>query len=697
MASQPQNDNPPAVKVEGDTPVKKISSEVLQRLGQRYRKQFEQYRADRKLAERKWMRSLRQYLGIYDPDILSQLPANASQAYPRLTRVKCVSLLSRVMNLMFPGNERNWEVKASPSADMDPEEIMKALQELQEERQKQGLDMPAKAEILEAAVQMVANKRAEELTLLIDDQLQELGGDQTLDYILLNRAVLSSGIRYGLGVLRGPFVREVPKTVWRFGSDGQPEPVPVTLYKPQYEVTSVWDFYPDMSGRRLPGDGYYIRMVMGKAEFRALGRRKDFFEDQVKKVIRNNPRGEYTQQEFEAELRSIGTKAHVNDMSRGDQGKYEVIVWHGPVSCQQLKEVGADIPDKYEADDIEAELWMVGDTVIKADINGWRKLGLDIKTVHTFVFDEDDTSPIGNGLPNVMRDSQMAVCAAARMVLDNASVTCGPNLEVNLDLLRMDQDLTSITPRKIWYREGGDIQSAQAPAVRKVEIDGHIAELQALMGTFMQFADMETFIGPATGGDIEKMPSEPFRTAAGASMMKGDAALPFKDIVRNYDSFTQSVILSLVGFNKKYNPGIVPEGDYNVIARGATSLVAKEVRGMQMDMLAQTLTDDEWDHLDRRKFVRARLAVRDMEDMLVPEAQAQINRDMRMQAQQEQMDIARQTARAELRELASEAYKNMTQGNKNQVNADVARTNAALDVLEKGTEDEPDEQGKGSS
>lgn len=141
----------------------------------------------------------------------------------------------------------------------------------------------------------------------------------------------------------------------------------------------------------------------------------------------------------------------------------------------------------------------------------------------------------------------------------------------------------------------------------------------------------------------------------------------------------------------------MPEGDYNVIARGATSLVAKEVRGMQMDMLAQTLTDDEWDHLDRRKFVRARLAVRDMEDMLVPEAQAQINRDMRMQAQQEQMDIARQTARAELRELASEAYKNMTQGNKNQVNADVARTNAALDVLEKGTEDEPDEQGKGSS
>jgi hypothetical protein len=37
------------------------------------------------------------------------------------------------------------------------------------------------------------------LEKLIEDQLMEIGGDQTLDYISLVRQVVFSGIRYGLG------------------------------------------------------------------------------------------------------------------------------------------------------------------------------------------------------------------------------------------------------------------------------------------------------------------------------------------------------------------------------------------------------------------------------------------------------------------------------------------------------------------
>jgi hypothetical protein len=111
--------------------------------------------------------------------------------------------------------------------------------------------------------------------------------------------------------------------------------------------------------------------------------------------------------------------------------------------------------------------------VIKADINPWRKLGLEVQTVHCFVFDENDSSPIGDGLPNVVRDSALSVAAATRMALDNASVTCGPNLELTMSLLRKDQDLTSVEGYKIWYREDDEgADTAQYPAVREVEIDG---------------------------------------------------------------------------------------------------------------------------------------------------------------------------------------------------------------------------------
>jgi hypothetical protein len=539
--------------------------------------------------------------------------------------------------------------------------------------------------MIDYAIQRLATKRAEKLSKLIDDQLQELGGDQSLDVVQLDRKVVQSGIMYGMGVLEGPFVRTEQKVGWAVSEDGQSyAPKTIDVRKPQFEFTSVWDFYPDMAGRSLPGEGYFIRKIMGKSQLRKLADRADFFGDEIKKYITNTPSGNYQPKEFETDLRTMGTKSEVNDASKRDpQGRYEIIVWKGPVSGQKLRDLGAEVADANLADDLESEVWMIDGRIIKADINPWRKLGLTVKTVHCFLFDEDDTSPIGNGLPNVMRDSQMSVAAATRMTLDNASVTCGPQFEINTALLRTDQDVTAIEAYKNWYRDD-DGASAQFPAVRRIEVDGHLAELQGLIGLFMNFADLETFVGAATGGDLEKMPSEPMRTAAGASMLRGDAALPFKDIIRNFDCFKQSTILSLVQFNKKFNPGLAPAGDYNVIARGATSLIAKEVRGMQVDQLSQTLRPEEMDHLDERELLKQKLATRDMTAMLIPEEEAKRKRQLREQSAGQMNQLQMEALQAEVRKTLADAFKAITQGQKNQAAADAETTNTALDILERG-------------
>jgi hypothetical protein len=636
---------------------------------------------------------LRQYLGLYDPEIESKLDPNRSKAYPRITRVKCISMLSRVMNLMYPGNEDNWTLEASPSAEMDPQDVAAAVNELVQARSAEGVDTQPSEEMIDAAIQRLAEKRADKLRKLIKDQLEELGGDQTLDVIQLDRKVVQSGIIYGLGVLEGPYVRTEQKVGWVVSEDGQTySPQTIDIRKPQYEFTSVWDFYPDMAGRKLPGEGYFLRKVMGKSQLRKLADRPEFMADAVRRFITNNPNGNYKPKEFETELRTMGTKANVNDIKQDPQGKYEIIIWKGPISGQKLRDCGADVPDAQVADDVEAEIWLLDGQIIKADINTWRKLGLDVKTVHTFIFDEDDTSPIGNGLPNVMRDSQMSVSAATRMTLDNASVTCGPQLEINTALLRTDQDVTAIEAYKNWYRDD-DGPSAQFPAVRKIEVDGHLPELQNLIGLFMNFADLETFVGAATGGDMEKMPSEPMRTAAGASMLRGDAALPFKDIIRNFDSFKQSQILSLVQFNKKFNPGLAPSGDYNVIARGATSLIAKEVRGMQVDTLSQTLRPEELDHLDDRKLLGMKLATRDLTGLLVPQEEADRKRTAREQAAGQLSDAQMQLLQAQIRKELADAFKAITQGQKNQAASDAEVANTAFDILERGMSDGESGQG----
>lgn len=690
----------PAVAVEAPetSPVRSISSDEMKRLGQELSKLFDHYKADRRIAEMKWMRNLRQYLGVYDPEIEQEMSAKRSKAYPRITRIKCISVLSRIMNLMFPGNERNWELNASPSPDMSPEDVQLAVQKAMERNAQAGVNTPPDNEMIQAAVQRLADERAAEMSRLIDDQLQELGGDQTVDYINLNRRVSQSAIIYGLGLLRGPFVRQTQTTRWELQGD-QFVPVVAINYKPQFEFLPVWDFYPDLSAKTLHGmDGYFIRLVMSRSQVRQLADRQDFFGAVIRSYLSAHGQGNYKALEFETELRGMGIKQNVNEQ-KPEASKYEVIVWNGPISGKDLRCAGVEVPDNKLADDIDAEVWMLGDCIIKADMNPWRKLGADVKTIHFFQFDEDDTSPIGNGLPNVIRDSQMSIAAASRMLLDNASITCGPNLELNLELLRQDQDLASIAPYKIWYREGMGADAAQ-PAIRNVSIDSHMDELLKTVELFMNFADAETFVGPATGGDMErgKGVSEPMRTAAGASMLRGDAALPFKDIVRNFDSFTQSVIYSLVQFNRKFNPDKAPAGDYNVVARGASSLIAKEIRGMQIDQLAVTLTPEERVYVDDEKLVKARFLVRDLGDLMLPPDEVQRRKAAMQQKQLEMEEAQREMMQAEVRKTLSDAFKNIAQGQKNSAAADAQQISAALAVLQQAVEnDEPKEGSNGSS
>lgn len=677
---------PPGVKVPNaeDAPVKKLDPTQLQLLGSKLALLFTQYRSDRRLAELRWLRCERQYLGVYDPEVDNELSPGRSRSYPKVTRVKCISVLSRLMSLMFPGNERNWELKASPSADMDPKDVQEAITAAQKRDADAG-SPPAKLDLdyVYSAIKALACKRAEDLSTMIDGQLQELGGHQTSDYIALNRAALKSGIIFGVGLLEGPYAREVEETTWSQDTSGQPKPSKRTVSKPVFEWLRIWDFYPDMSAKNFDmADGYFTRKIMSRTQVRKLADRSDFFGDIIKTYLTQNQMGNWRPLEFETELRAMGVKSNTNEM-KTETSKFEILVWHGGVSGQLLSLAGVDVPEDKQSDEIDAEIWTIGSNVIKAALNPWKSLGVDVKMLHTFLFDEDDTSPIGQGLPTIMRDSQMSISAASRMLLDNASVICGPNLELNTDLLRPDQDLTSTSAYKMWYREGTGPDAAQ-PAVKNVEIDGHLEDLIKVIELYQKFADQETFVGPATGGDMESGPSEPMRTAAGASMIRGDQGLPFKDLVRSFDSFTQSILDSIVQFNRKLNPDQTPVADYDIIARGATSLVAKEVRGQQADQLANTLTDEEKQEIDMRKFARIRLQVRDMDDILVSDEESDRRKEAQTVTGQQQQDQQNKLMEANIRKLLSDAFKNVAQAQKNAAAADATSVQTALDLLERG-------------
>jgi hypothetical protein len=259
-----------------------VTAEDLSPLRDKYRPLFDTFVNDRFQAERRWLRNLRQYLGLYDPEIERTLANGRSKAYPRITRVKCLSVLARLMNLMFPGNERNWALSAGPEPDVSDEDAAAAVQEFLTKQQQAGVQVPPTEEDMRQAIVEMADKKAARLSSIIDDYLQEMGGDQTQDYITVNRQVVASGILYGTGVLLGPFAREQTQARWQF--QGQtPQRITETKYKPQFEFLSVWDFFPDMNGKHLTDDdGHFTRRVMSRQQVRKLGERGGFFPNIIK-------------------------------------------------------------------------------------------------------------------------------------------------------------------------------------------------------------------------------------------------------------------------------------------------------------------------------------------------------------------------------------------------------------------------------
>lgn len=671
---------------------------ALAGIGTRLLGVFQQYEQDRKLLEIDWVKSARQYLGIYDPDIDAQMDKNRSRAYPKITRVKVVSMVSRLMNMLFPASEKNWSVESTPVPNLGTPELQQVLDNLAANAQ--GGQLTDK--MIEAAILAFAKDRAINLEMEIEDQMAELGGDRMLDYVSLVRQVVYSAVRYGTGVLEGPFVRVQKQRTWALIPAGV-APHPVTgqmvqtppryqaqeydAYRPQFEFVPIWDYYPDLASKSFASmDGQFRRYVMSRHQVRKLAEDPNFFGDQIRAYLNSHLQGNYQRKMYETELKQMGVLNNVNDnVGR----KYEVLKYSGYIPASDLQAAGVLVPDNLMSEEIEAVIWLIDNTVIRADINPWLELnnGLKVNMYHQFVFEDNETSLMGNGLPNIVRDSQMAVCASTRMMLDNASVVAGPQLEINTDLMRMDQDITAIQPFKVWYREGLGAD-AQMPALRELSISSHLPELNTIAERFQAFADMETFIGPATGGDMQKGPSEPFRTAAGASMLRGDMALPFKDVVRNFDRFTQSVISSLIAFNQQYpaRPDVI--GDFRPVARGSTSLIAKEVRGMILDGMAQTLSPEDSRYINRYELLRERLHSRDVDPGTVlcsKDEAAQRDEDASQQAAQQAQD-QRSLLIAEVREILANTSKALTQAGKNQALADVAQTNTILKGLQHGVE-----------
>jgi hypothetical protein len=184
---------------------KERNSEVMEAFGFRLKNQFTICESYRRPKELEWLESLRQYKGLYDPNV--KIEVNNSKVYPKITRSKVNIVLSRLHEMLFPENDKNWAISATPEPRI-AREVVKAIAMTMVKQTETGeVALPSPAD-LRLAIKKYADEKCESMSSVIDDQLIEM------EYSEETKKVLRSGLMYGTGVMKGPMIQERDKRTW---------------------------------------------------------------------------------------------------------------------------------------------------------------------------------------------------------------------------------------------------------------------------------------------------------------------------------------------------------------------------------------------------------------------------------------------------------------------------------------------------
>lgn len=633
--------------------------------------EFAQAELDRRQTEERWLKDLRQYKGQYDPEVLAKIGPNRSRAFVRKTRVKIKTIDSRVADLLFPaGTEKNWEIDTTPVPSVSPEQKQAVAAQLQQMAMQQaqaqaqaaaqaGQPVPPQQgvakippQMIDQAILVMAKQASKKMAKVIEDQLVEAR------YKDVAIKTVHSGHLYGTGVMKGPLVERKIRT--RFVQQGNSwVPKSETYVVPFVDYVPLWRFYPDMSATDLDQCRYaYERHQMTKADLVDLSQRKSFNKQRIVDYIKSNPAGEIKLRYFDNELRVIGER---NSTQGNKAGTYEVLERWGWLDGTQLKEAGVKIPEERIHETFFSNVWLLPNgEIIKAvlqPINGvtW--------PYHMYYFDKDETSIFAEGIATIMRDDQTMINASTRMILDNGAITSGPQLEVNPSLLASLDKVDEVFPWKIWLRNNA---SPGSPAVRTIEMPNNLAALSNIADRFENNADETTAIPRYLTG--ENAASGAAGTASGMSMLMGAANIVIKDLITSYDEgITRPFLQALYRWNMQFHKDNSIKGDFDVKARGAASLVQKEVRARQLNEFSQlTANDLDAPFIKRDALLRQRAEANELSDVVKTEDEvaAEQNNGM-IQAQQQAAVAQQQLVLAELEKkvavLTAQAAKAMAE------------------------------------
>ena len=553
------------------------------------RKCWQQARQAKQMTvEPKMLQNMRARRGEYDPEKLAEIRAmGGAEVYANLTSVKCRAAASWLRDvLMSTGTERPWTVRPTPVPDLPPDLnaqiVQQAIEPIKQAiLQGQPMDQPTVTKLVSTLRQQaknqvmdVAREKADNMADKMEDQLVEGGFLQALDQFI------EDIVTFPAAVLKGPIVRRRKMLEWVQSAEGF-QPQVTDVLKLEWERISPFNLYPSPAAT-TPQEGYLLeKHKLSREDLTALIGVEGYDDNSIKLVLDQFGSSGLTEWlNNEVAIASAEGKA-TTQIAQNVDGLIDALQFWGRVQGKMLIDWGLkDETVKDPLGEYHIEAWLIGPYVIKAVVNA-DPLGR--RPYYKASYEEIPGSFWGSSVCDLIRDPQVVCNAAARALVNNMAMASGPQVVVNVERLAQGEPINTLQPWRIW-QVTNDPSGSNGQPVYFQQPDSRIAELAGVFEKFAVMADEYSGIPKYMAGDA----GGAGRTASGLSMLMGNAGKAIKQVIANIDIGVIGPLIERLYDHNMLNaddPDL--KGDVHVVARGASSLIAKETAQVRRNEFLQ--------------------------------------------------------------------------------------------------------------
>lgn len=564
-------------KVDEDGITTQLASHIRNRL-----QEMRNFRNTEGISER-LVDSLRVYRGQYDAQKLSEIRKfGGSEVFARVTGTKCRAATALLRDV-FLGGERPWEVAPTPRPNI-PDDVDSAIEQLiaievmtllQAGQPPDEMQINTRRMQLTQQAEKAAKKQAREeavrATEKIDDMLREGGFYEAFAEFLIDLPI------FPYACIKGPEVRRVSQLRW---VDGKPQlqQIPRMFWR----RVSPFDLYFS-PGAAIPDEAEFVeRIRLTRGDLLSVKGLPGYRDDQIDQVLER-----FAETGFREWWDVTDSeRARLEDRERWPRTQSALIdtaEFHGSVQGSTLLDWGMspdDIPDPLQEYKITA--WMIDRFVIKAQINPNPR---QRTPYYLSSYEKVPGALVGEGLPDILDDIQQVSNATLRSLVNNLSISSGPQVVVN-DMVLAAGETDDLYPWKRWHVKYDPMVSAGRP-VDFFQPNSNADVLLAVFEKFSQLADDISSIPRYMMGN-ERVGGAG-RTASGLAMLMGNAAKTMQNVAATIDRDIMNPLLTdLFDMVMLTNPTMF-RGDEQIVVKGVNYAQKREQDRMrQLEFLQLT-------------------------------------------------------------------------------------------------------------